>query len=170
MPVDARSFSKEAAAMERVMEVISGIRNIRGEMEVPPSKQIAVILSCASEESLNLMQQSTSAITSLARVSDLTIGMDLQQPEDASIQVAGDVQIFVPLKGLVNVEEEERRLTKEIGKIEKEIDMFSKKLQNPNFVDRAPADVVAKEREKLAEVTAKKQVLEESLEKISHLK
>jgi len=170
LPVDARSFPKEAAAMERVMEVISGIRNIRGEMEVPPSKQIAVILSCASEESINLMQQSTSAVTSLARVSDLTIGMDLQQPEDASIQVAGDVQIFVPLKGLVNVEEEERRLTKEIGKIEKEIEMFSKKLQNPNFVDRAPADVVAKEREKLAEVTAKKQVLEESLEKISHLK
>jgi valyl-tRNA synthetase len=165
-----RSFPREAAAMERVMEVISAIRNIRGEMEVPPSKQIAVILSCASPESLALMQESEGPIINMARISELTIGMELEKPGDASIQVAGDVQIFVPLRGLVNVEEEERRLVKEIGKIEKEIEMFSKKLENPSFVDRAPADVVAKEREKLAEVTGKKRVLEESLEKIRSLK
>jgi valyl-tRNA synthetase len=170
MPAEERSFAAEAAAMERVMEVIGAIRNIRGEMDVPPSRQIVAILSCAGTESLELMQQGQGAIVNLARVSDLTIGQGLEKPEDASIQVAGDVQIFVPLKGLVNVEEEEKRLTKEIAKIEKEIDMFSKKLQNPSFVDRAPADVVAKEREKLAEVTGKKRVLEESLEKIGKLK
>ncbi|ABK99195.1 valine--tRNA ligase [Pelobacter propionicus] len=170
MPADERSFAQEAAAMERVMEVIGSIRNIRGEMDVPPSKQIATILSCANAASLELMQQSQSAIVNLARISDLTIGQGLEKPEDASIQVAGDVQIFVPLKGLVNVEEEEKRLSKEIAKIEKEIDMFSKKLQNPSFVDRAPAEVVAKEREKLAEVTGKKRVLEESLEKIRKLR
>ncbi len=170
MPAGERSFPAEAATMERVMEVIGGIRNIRGEMDVPPSRQIAVILSCATAESLELMQQSQGSIVNLARISDLTIGQGLEKPEDASIQVAGDVQIFVPLKGLVNVEEEEKRLAKEIAKIEKEIDMFSKKLANPSFVDRAPAAVVAKEREKLAEVTGKKRVLEESLEKIRKLK
>ncbi|NVN92844.1 MAG: valine--tRNA ligase [Desulfuromonadales bacterium] len=170
MTVEYLAFPEEAVAMERVMDVISAIRNIRGEMEVPPSKQIAVLLSCTSRESLELMQRSEGAIINLARISELTIGMELEKPEDASIQVAGDVQIFVPLRGLVNVEEEERRLTKEIGKIEKEIEMFSKKLQNPSFVDRAPADVVAKEREKLTEVTGKKRVLEESLEKIRSLK
>jgi valyl-tRNA synthetase len=167
---DDRSFPEAAADMERVMAVISGIRNIRGEMEVPPSKQIAVILSCGSEDSRRLVKHNEAAIMSLARVSDLAIGVDVEKPEDASIQVAGDVQIFVPLRGLVNVEEEEKRLLKEIGKIDKEIEMFSKKLENPSFVDRAPADVVAKEREKLAEVTGKKQVLEDSLEKIRSLR
>ena len=167
---DALSFPEAAANMERVMEVISGIRNIRGEMEVPPSKQIAAILSCGSEESLQLMKHNEGSIISLARISDLAIGQGVEKPEDASIQVAGDVQIYVPLKGLVDVEEEEKRLQKEIGKIEKEIEMFSKKLSNPSFVDRAPADVVAKEREKLAEVTSKKQILEESLQKIGALK
>ena len=54
--------------------------------------------------------------------------------------MAGDVQIFVPLKGLVDVVDEEKRLLKEIGKIDKEIEMFSKKLENPSFVDRAPAE------------------------------
>ena len=70
--------------------------------------------------------------------------------------MAGDVQIYVPLKGLVDVAAEEERLLKEIGKIEKEIEMFSKKLESPAFVDRAPAEIVAKERQKLAEVTGKK--------------
>ena len=155
--------------MEKIMAVISGIRNIRGEMEVPPSREIAVILSCTSEESQKLIKHNEGAIMGLARVSDLSIGVNIDKPEDASIQVAGDVQIFVPLKGLVDVEAEEQRLLKEIAKMDKEIDLFSKKLSNPSFVDRAPADVVAKEREKLAEVTSKKQVLEDSLEKIRNL-
>jgi valyl-tRNA synthetase len=169
-PMAERSFPEAAVDMERVMAVIGGIRNIRGEMEVPPSKEIAVILSCGSEESQRLMRHSEGAIINLARISDLAIGQGMEKPEDASIQVAGDVQIFVPLKGLVDVEEEEKRLLKEIAKIEKEIEMFSKKLDSPAFVDRAPAEIVAKEREKLAEVTGKKRVLEESLEKIRHLK
>ncbi|KAA0888834.1 valine--tRNA ligase [Oryzomonas rubra] len=169
-PVPERSHPKAAANMERVMAVIGGIRNIRGEMEVPPAREISVILSCGSDESLRLMKHNEGAIVSLARVADLAMGQGIEKPEDASIQVAGDVQIFVPLKGLVDVEEEEKRLLKEIAKIEKEIDLFSKKLENPSFVERAPADVVAKEREKLAEVTDKKLVLEASLEKIRHLK
>ena len=169
-PCDCRSFSNAAADMEKVMAVISGIRNIRGEMEVPPSREISVILSCGGEESQQLMKHNEGSIIGLARVADLAIGIGIAKPEDASIQVAGDVQIYVPLKGLVDVAAEEERLQKEIGKIVKEIEMFTKKLENPSFVDRAPADIVAKERQKLAEVTAKKAVLEESLEKISKLK
>jgi valyl-tRNA synthetase len=165
-----RSFPEAAGRMERVMAVIGSIRNIRGEMEVPPSKSIAVILSCGSEESRTLMKHNEGAIISLARISDLAIGRELDKPEDASIQVAGDVQIYVPLKGLVDVEAEEQRLLKEIGKIEKDIELFTRKLANPSFVDRAPAEVVAKEKEKLAEVTAKKQVLGESLEKTRKLR
>jgi len=167
---DSRSFPETAGRMERVMAVINAIRNIRGEMEVPPSKEIVVILSCGSDESRELMKHNEGSIMGLARVGDLAIGINVEKPEDASLQVAGDVQIFVPLKGLVDVAAEEERLLKEIGKIAKEIEMFSNKLENPAFVDRAPADIVAKEREKLVEVTAKKGLLEESLEKIKRLK
>ncbi|MDD2899231.1 MAG: valine--tRNA ligase [Desulfuromonadaceae bacterium] len=169
-PCDTRSFPQDAADMERVMAVIGGIRNIRGEMDVPPSKQIAVILSCDNDATQRLMKHNENAIINLARVSDLAIGHGITQPEDASIQVAGDVQIYVPLKGLVDVAAEEERLLKEIGKIDKEIEMFSKKLESPAFVDRAPAEIVAKERQKLVDVTAKKLVLEESLDKIRSLK
>ncbi|MDD2542250.1 MAG: class I tRNA ligase family protein, partial [Desulfuromonadaceae bacterium] len=169
-PRDDCFFPQDAVDMEQVMAVIGGIRNIRGEMEVPPSKQIAVILSCDSEASRLLMKHNESAIISLARVSDLAIGHRIEKPEDASIQVAGDIQIYVPLKGMVDVAAEEERLLKEIGKIDKEIEMFSKKLESPAFVDRAPAEIVAKERQKLADVNGKRLVLEESLKNIRKLK
>jgi valyl-tRNA synthetase len=169
-PAVDHSYPRAAADMERVMAVIGGIRNIRGEMEVPPSKEISVILSCGSGESQQLMKHNEGAIVSLARLGSLAIGQGVEQPEDASIQVVGDVQIYVPLKGLVNVEEEEKRLLKEIGKIDKDMEFLGKKLENPSFVDRAPAEVVAKEREKIAEFANKKQVLAESLEKIRKLR
>ncbi|HTP66196.1 MAG TPA: valine--tRNA ligase [Geobacteraceae bacterium] len=169
-PDTRREFPDAAADMEKVMAVIGAIRNIRGEMEVPPSREIAVILSCGSDESLALMRHNEGAIVSLARVADLAMGRNVEKPEDASVQVAGDVRIFVPLRGIVNVEEEERRLLKEIGKIDKDIDFLAKKLANPSFVERAPAEVVSGEREKLADFSHKKEVLEESLAKIRRLR
>jgi valyl-tRNA synthetase len=169
-PCHYREHPEAAVNMEKVMAVISCIRNIRGEMEVPPSREIAVILSCGSIESALLMKHNEGAIASLARIADLAIGQDLEKPEDASIQVAGDVQIYVPLKGIVNVEEEERRLGKEIARIDKDIDFLAKKLENPSFVERAPADVVAKEQDKLTEFSDKRRLLEESLVKLRRLR
>jgi valyl-tRNA synthetase len=162
-------FADGAAEMDLVMETIRGIRNIRGEVEVPPSREIAAILDCGSDESLHVLKRNEGYIMSLARLSDLAIGKGLDRPADAAVQVAGDVQIVVPLKGLVNVEEEEKRLLKEIAKADKDIDFLSGKLENPAFVGRAPAQVVEKEREKLEELSTKKQVLLESLEKIRKL-
>jgi valyl-tRNA synthetase len=167
--VPERDCPEGAAEMELVMEVIRGIRNIRGEMDVAPSREIAVILSCGSADSLRLLKRNEAYVMSLARLSDLAIGQGLERPADAAVQVAGDVEIAVPLKGLVDVEEEERRLLKEIGKLDKEIEMFGRKLENPSFVERAPAEVVAKEREKLTEVSQKKEVLLASLDKIRKL-
>ena len=164
------AYRSGAAEMELVMAVIGGIRTIRGEMEVPPSREIAALLDCGSLASLKLLKHNEAYIVSLARLGSLGIGSGLEKPADASVQVAGDVQVLVPLKGLVDVEAEEKRLLKEIGKIDKEIELYSRKLENPSFIDRAPAEIVAKEREKLAEVTTTKRVLEESLEKIRRLK
>lgn len=163
-------FPVDAARMEQVMEVVSAVRTIRGEMEVPPSREVEVIISCSSNASLELVRSFEQKIRALARIGAFEAGIALPRPEDAAIQVAGDIHVYLPLKGLVDVAEEERRLTKEIGKLDKEIDMFSKKLENPSFVDRAPADIVEKERAKLTEVMAKKAVLEESLAKIRCLR
>jgi valyl-tRNA synthetase len=164
------AYRDGAAEMELVMEVIKAIRNIRGEMEVAPSREIAAILDCRSDATLSLLKHNEVYIMRLARLASLAIGQGVARPEDAALQVAGDVEIVVPLKGLVDVEEEEKRLAKELGKIDKDIEFLGKKLENPSFVERAPADVVAKEREKLEEFANKKRLLEESMVKIRRLK
>jgi valyl-tRNA synthetase len=163
-------YREAAGEMELVMDVIRGIRNIRGEVDVAPSREIAALLDCRSEATARIMKRNEGAIMSLARLSDLAIGTGIEKPAEAAVQVAGETEILVPLRGLVDVEAEEQRLLKEIGKIDKDVDFLAKKLENPSFVDRAPADVVAKEREKLAESQEKRRVLGDSLEKIRRLR
>jgi valyl-tRNA synthetase len=85
-------------------------------------------------------------IRSLARVDDLRFGMDVERPAEAATQVAGDVEILLPLAGLIDVAEEHKRLEKEIARIEKDVAMFSKKLSNEAFLAKAPPEVLEKDR------------------------
>ncbi|WP_321532434.1 valine--tRNA ligase [uncultured Desulfuromonas sp.] len=158
------------AKMEQVMEVIRSIRNIRGEMDVSPAKKISALLDCKNEASLAVMSDGQEYIKALARIEELTCGVALDQPAQVAKQVSGDVEILLPLAGLINVEEEEKRLTKEIAKVQKDVDMFSKKLSNEKFVAKAPAAVLEKDRGKLAAAQEKLTVLQASLEKIVALK
>lgn len=156
--------------MEQVMEVIRSIRNIRGEMDVSPAKKISALLDCKNEASLVVMSDGEEYIKALARIEELTCGVALDQPAQVAKQVSGDVEILLPLAGLINVEEEEKRLIKEIAKVQKDVDMFSKKLSNEKFVANAPAAVLEKDRGKLAAAQEKLTVLQASLEKIVALK
>nr|WP_320050289.1 valine--tRNA ligase [uncultured Desulfuromonas sp.] len=158
------------AKMEQVMEVIRAIRNIRGEMDVSPAKKISALLDCKNEASLAVMSDGEEYIKALARIEELTCGVALDQPAQVAKQVSGDVEILLPLAGLINVEEEEKRLTKEIAKVQKDVDMFSKKLSNEKFVANAPAAVLGKDRGKLSAAQEKLTVLQASLEKIVALK
>ncbi|MEA3465346.1 MAG: valine--tRNA ligase [Thermodesulfobacteriota bacterium] len=158
------------AQMEQVMEVIRSIRNIRGEMDVSPGKKITALFDCKTEEICSVMTAAQHYITSLARIENLTCGVGLDQPEQVAKQVSGEVEIMLPLAGLINIEEEEKRLIKEIAKVQKDVDMFSKKLSNEKFVANAPAAVLEKDRGKLAAAQDKLIVLQEGLEKIIALK
>jgi len=162
-------YPEDAARMELVMGVIGAIRNIRGEMDISPSREIEALLSTDSLEVRDLLLREEGAIRALARLSELTVGIDLPRPADASVQVTGPVTVYVPLRGMVDIEAEIDRLSREIAKVDKEIEHFSRKLENPSFIQRAPADVVEKERKKLAEMSAKRTVLEESLQRIRSL-
>jgi len=166
LPVDAAGAEK----MELIMEVVKGIRNIRGEMDVAPSRQVAAVLDCRSEPSAAVMSEGEGYIKALARVDDLTWGIGVERPAQAATQVAGDVEVLLPLAGLIDVEEEEKRLTKEIAKAQKDVDFFNKKLSNEKFVANAPPQVLEKDRGKLAAAEEKLGILKESLEKIQALK
>ncbi|NOQ51904.1 MAG: valine--tRNA ligase, partial [Desulfuromonadaceae bacterium] len=91
-------------------------------------------------------------------------------PKQASTQVAGDVEVLLPLAGLIDVEEEQARLQKEINKVQKDVDFFNKKLSNEKFVANAPPQVLQKDRRKLSAAEGKRAILQQSLEKILALK
>ncbi|APG27545.1 valine--tRNA ligase [Syntrophotalea acetylenivorans] len=155
-----------AAKMELIMEVIKGIRNIRGEMNVAPGKQIPAVLDCKSDAAVNVVAEGENYIRALAKLNDLCFGMGAEHPEQAATQVAGEVEILLPLAGLINLEEEKKRLQKEIAKVEKDVAMFSKKLENEAFLAKAPPEVLEKNRSKLQEAREKRAILQESLSKI----
>ena len=163
----------DKTAVERMgllMNVIRAIRNIRGELDVPPGKRIAVSLDCKSEGSVAAIIAGETYLKSLARVEDLQVGVGLEHPKQVSTQVAGDVEVLIPLAGLIDVEEEESRLNKEIAKVQNDVDFFHIKLSNEKFVANAPPQVLEKDRAKLQAAEEKLAILRQSLEKILVLK
>ncbi len=166
LPTDADG----AERMELVMEVIRAIRNIRGEMDVPPGRQVIALLDCKTARAQSILEQGAAAIRVLGKVGEMTIGQGLERPQQVATQLAGDVEISLPLAGLVDIAEEEKRLEKEIAKVQKDVDLFTGKLSNEKFVANAPEHVLEKDRGKLKDAEEKMAVLQESLKKIQALK
>jgi valyl-tRNA synthetase len=166
LPVDAEG----ARRMELIMDVIKAIRNIRGEMDVPPGKQIAAVLDCRSADSEAILNTGERYVRALARVGEIVCGVGVTRPEKAATQVAGDIEILLPLAGLIDIDAEVARLAKEIAKVEKDVELFEKKLTNEAFVAKAPPEVLEKDRGKLAEAKEKLGILQQSLAKIQAMK
>jgi valyl-tRNA synthetase len=166
LPTDIVSSER----MELVMEVIRAIRNIRGEMDVPPGRQVTALLDCRTDRAQEILTQGAAAIRVLGKVGELTIGRGLERPREVATQVAGDVEISLPLAGLVDIAEEEKRLEKEIAKVRKDVELFTGKLSNEKFVANAPEHVLEKDRRKLKDAEEKMAVLQESLRKIQSMK
>ncbi len=149
--------------MQMVMDLILAIRNIRGEMNIAPSLQITAIVKVDHAKLGEHLEQSALYVKTLARVSDLRIGTEERKPKITATAVIKGAEVYVPLEGLLDLDQERERLQKDMTKISQEIEVLSKKLLNRNFVDKAPQDVVAKNREKLAELKSKYEKLTTSL-------
>jgi valyl-tRNA synthetase len=158
------------AQMEIIMAIVSAIRNVRGELDLPPGQKIRVLLDCKDASTVQLTRAGEAAIGSLARVEDLVIGVAIERPEDVATQVAGNVEVLIPLSGLIDLEEEATRLKKEIEKIQKDVDFFTRKLGNEKFVQNAPPEVLEKDRAKLSAAQQKCEILTQGLEKIVALR
>jgi len=149
--------------MQLVMDTILAIRNIRGEMNIAPSMQISANVKVETEELGEHLEKSASYVMTLARLKELHIGVSETKPRAAATGVIKGAEIYVPLEGILDLTQERDRLQKEIAKISKDIDVFSKKLSNRDFVDKAPKAVVEKDTAKLEEFKAKREKLEQSL-------
>ena len=149
--------------MQMVMDLILAIRNIRGEMNIAPSMQITVIVKVENTELSEHLEKSAGYAKTLARIKELHIGVAEDKPKNVATAVIKGAEVYVPLEGILDLTSERDRLQKEIAKLSKDIEVFSKKLSNKNFVDKAPKDVVEKDTAKLEEFKVKREKLEESL-------
>ncbi|MDT8451302.1 MAG: valine--tRNA ligase [Gammaproteobacteria bacterium] len=155
--------------LEWVKNFITGVRKIRSEMDIAPGKPLPVLLQNAGDNDKTCFESNQSFIKTLGKLESVTwLGAADNAPESATALV-GEMQILIPLAGLIDKEAELARLEKEIGKLRGNIEKGEAKLQNPGFVDKAPPAVVDKERQRLAELSRSLQQLEQQAEKIRSL-
>jgi valyl-tRNA synthetase len=149
-----------------VKQFILGVRRIRSEMDISPAKLLPVLLQNGNEIDHARLIKHEKILRSLARVENI-IWLDAQShaPESA-ISLVGEMRVLIPLAGLINKEAELKRLNKEIEKLRKDYDKSTAKLANPQFTDRAPLEVVQKEKQRVSEMHASLMQLESQFAKI----
>lgn len=152
--------------MGLVMEVIGAVRNIRGEMGISPGQTVPVVLLPHTNQAIQVLQAQAARIQSLAKTQPLAWVDEGQQPAKSAGAALPEVAVFVPLEGVVDFSAEEARLEKELAKLDKEITPSRKKLANPGFLAKAPEEVVAKEKAKVAEGEDKIARLKENLARV----
>lgn len=154
------------ADIEWLKAVILGVRNIRGEMNIPPGKALTLLLRNGDASDQTRLAQNSQYLKKLAKLDDIS----WLSPDDAvpaaATALAGELEILVPMAGLIDKDAEISRLNKEIGKLESDLARLQGKLGNAAFIDKAPAAVVAKEQEKLQAQQQALETLQEQMQRI----
>ncbi len=158
--------AQDEEEMRFVQEVIGAVRNIRSEMNVPPGRQATVKFKCDNPERVEIISRNQHYIKHLARLTEITPIDRRENVPSAAMAVVEDVEIYVPLEGLIDIEVEKQRLSKEIERLEKQIGGLEKKLSNQQFLEKAPRRVVQQEQEKLQNFRQKLEKLQNNLSQL----
>jgi valyl-tRNA synthetase len=156
-------YEKALADMDFLMGVITGIRNIRGEMRIPPSTLVQVVIDVPDEEKQEVLKENRTHVQTLAKVEKLSLVSHAPKPQASATAVFADAQIHVLLKDLLDFEEEKRRIRKELEKLEKDLSLSSRKLSNAQFLEKAPAHIIEEVREKVKDMMGKREKLNQNL-------
>lgn len=162
--VDESQIHQEAARhMEALISFIRAIRTARNENNVAPSKPIAIHVKANSQEILTMLEENKEYINRFANPSELEMALDTEVPDQAMTLFFSDGEIYLPLAGFIDIDEEIQRLEAELDKWASEVERVEKKLANQGFVNNAPADLVEKERQKGQDYQQKYQATKERL-------
>jgi valyl-tRNA synthetase len=154
--------------MAVIMDAVTGIRSIRGELNISPSLELKALLK-TSDGAENVLNENMTFITKLARTAEITIGQDIDVPKNTASAIKPSMEIYVPLKGIIDVDAEITRLNKEFIKTEKDLTFVKKKLANAEFMNKAPEAVVEECRVKHEEYLDKIQVIKGNIDKLREL-
>jgi valyl-tRNA synthetase len=149
--------------MNLLKEIVTAIRTIRSRMNVPPGKKADLVIRNVNgfKPTIDSFDE---IIKALARIEVIKIGQGLEKPEQSATAVVQKMELFVPLKGLIDLDMENARLSKRLAELKGHITGVEKKLANENFVSRAPDNVVAHEKQKLQDMTTEFDLVNANLE------
>ncbi len=170
-PAEIPAFETDAEYMARVTAVITGIRRVRGESGITPSRVLPEVLLISDDPAVrDAISAGEGYVTRLAKVERVRVSASegAERPGQSATTVESGVEIVVPLEGMIDFGAERDRIRKEIAKVDKDIAFFEKKLGNPKFVANAPDHVVAKDREKLDAARDKRGLLESGLSRLAN--
>jgi len=154
--------------VDYLMEITRAVRNLRAEMNCPPSKEVNVIVF-GSDGNLSLLREQERYLRALARVGAVEYRTEGDRPKGAATAVIGETEVYIPLGDMINLDEEKSRLTRELGRVEEELSRVRKKLGNSDFIAKAKEEVVRREKEKAAEFEEKIRTLNQSLGRIGEI-
>jgi valyl-tRNA synthetase len=164
-PKDIKRDLKVEAEMGHIIEAVSSIRNIRGELNIAPATVLDVFIRTHTPEAESSLKDNVHYIEKLARAKAAEIGMNVDKPSGSYTSVKHNMEVYVKPAGL-DVEREFQRLDKERKKVKESLLFLQKKLQNDDFLRRAPEHIVQKEKKKLEELQGKREKIIESIEKL----
>ncbi|MFP4202609.1 MAG: valine--tRNA ligase [Candidatus Acetothermia bacterium] len=150
--------------LSTLQEMITAVRNVRGEMNIPTGKDVKVLVEVDDEETGQLVRENQTYFSELADVSEMEVGTGVEKPENSSRRVLESSEVLVPLEGLIDIEKEREKLKKELTELESDLESTRKKLNNEDFLTKAPDEVVSREKAKKEEFLEKKERLQSNLE------
>jgi valyl-tRNA synthetase len=157
-----RDFDTEQK-MGYLIDAVTGIRNIRGELNISPSVELRADIRTASGDVEALFRENSEIFKKMARCKEVNIGPGIKRLKGSAVSIKNGMEIYIPMEGLLDVASEVSRLEKEIAKVESSLAFLNKKLQNDDFMSNAPREVVEKERIKFDDLVKKEQKIEENL-------
>ncbi len=152
--------------MHLLREIMQEARTIRSEIGVPPQARIELWLKSSSKNNLNILKENEKEITNLAKAKELVVDNNITKPTYSASSLIEDVEIFIPLAGLIDMDKEKKRLKANWLKLKKEIAIRERKLSNPHFLEKAPPEIVQKEKEKREVSLGKSERLKKRLKEI----
>ncbi len=162
-PKSLQRDHKAEEDMSYIIEAVMGIRTIRGELNISPSLKLNASIKTFSQIGEKILRENMHYIRSLGKAEEIKIGMDIGKPEGSATSVKSSMEIYVPLKGVLNIAVEVERLTKDEAKLNESIASLNNKLLNEDFLQRAPRDIVQKEKVKYEELIHMKERIVKSI-------
>ena len=161
------SNKDSVAIIEWLKAFVTNVRQIRSEMSIPPKKKINILVKGSSKLDMNNLDQTMSYIKDLASIDEITIIKEKDDVPISAIALLGNIKIFIPLEGLIDIEEEKKRLTRKYERILNEITSMNNRLSSEGFINKAPSDVVDELKIKYKNAEFDKKRMEEQIKMLS---